>query len=488
MFVTIDVESLYSSIPHEKGVAAIKHVLRTTQDLDPTYSEFITSLLEHILSHNVFTFNGSHYLQVQGVAMGTCCAPSYANLYLGEWEAMFLGDEGLSMYTDHILCWYRYIDDLFIVWDGSIDLLRECLLRMNRNDFNLNFTMSFDKQCITFLDVEVCRGEEGSVISKLYRKSTASNAILHASSFHPKPLLNSIPYSQYLRAKRNCSDSDTFKLEANRLRDRLLLRGYSHASLKRSFKKALLQPREELLYSQKANKSDKNDIGTLRIITKFNNQHRQVRNIVTKYWHMLQCDPTLGPLVPQRPLFTFKRTTSLGDKITASEFKAENNKIHCKYKGTFMCGKCRYCKYMLTTRNPTLPNGQSFHPKHFANCRTFGVVYLLLCECTCFYVGKTKTEFWKRAYRHLVSMETGDPDLPLGRHTLTVHNGICPKIKFLILDRVHPESRGGDWNKTLLQLESRWIYNLRATEPPGLNETIWFKPFLEGFSSGGREQ
>lgn len=26
------------------------------------------------------------YLQIQGIAMGTCCAPSYANLYLGGWE------------------------------------------------------------------------------------------------------------------------------------------------------------------------------------------------------------------------------------------------------------------------------------------------------------------------------------------------------------------------------------------------------------------
>lgn len=85
-------------------------------------------------------------------------------------------------------------------------------------------------------------------------------------------------------------------------------------------------------------------------------------------------------------------------------------------------------------------------------------------------------------------MQTCDPDLPLGRHTRLVHHGVFPKIKFLILDRVHPNLRGGDWNKSLLQLELRWIYNLKANQPPGLNDAVSFKPFLEGFDSGGMEK
>lgn len=192
--------------------------------------------------------------------------------------------------------------------------------------------------------------------------------------------------------------------------------------------------------------------------------------------------------VPSRPLFTFKCATSLRDRIVTSEYKGEMTKSQCKYKGTFKCGACNYCKFTLTQKNPTLPNGQTFHPRHFANCRTPGVVYMLLCDCACFYVGKTKLEFWRRAYRHIISMQTCDPDLPIGRHTTLVHDGKFPKIRFLILDRIHPSPRGGDWNKILLQMESRWIHRLKATQPPGLNDTIWFKPILEGFSSGGREQ
>lgn len=56
-------------------------------------------------------------------------------------------------------------------------------------------------------------------------------------------------------------------------------------------------------------------------------------------------------------------------------------------------------------------------------------------------------------------------------------------VRFLILDRIHPNPRGGDFNKLLLQTELRWIFNLKATLLPGLNKAFNFKPFLEGFQS-----
>lgn len=51
---------------------------------------------------------------------------------------------------------------------------------------------------------------------------------------------------------------------------------------------------------------------------------------------------------------------------------------------------------------------------------------------------------------------------------------------------MHPGMRGGDWNKTLLQGE-HWLFILNVTSFPGLNEVISYKPFLEGFVSGGPE-
>lgn len=109
---------------------------------------------------------------------------------------------------------------------------------------------------------------------------------------------------------------------------------------------------------------------------------------------------------------------------------------------------------------------------------------MLTRHCGCFYIGKTKQEFHKRAYRHILSRKSSNPDLPLGRHVRDVHVGILPQTKFLILDRIHPNGRGGDWNRLLLQCETRWIVCLEATSPPGLNNIASCRLFLEGFLFG----
>lgn len=112
------------------------------------------------------------------------------------------------------------------------------------------------------------------------------------------------------------------------------------------------------------------------------------------------------------------------------------NMTLAKNKGTFTCEGCNYCRFLNLSKNITLPNGEQFKPRHYAYCQTCGVVYLLVCECTSFYVGKTIQEFWRRAYRHITSMKTCNSNLPLGRHVTKVHEGICPKCSFLLIDCV----------------------------------------------------
>lgn len=201
----------------------------------------------------------------------------------------------------------------------------------------------------------------------------------------------------------------------------------------------------------------------------------------------MKLDPTIGPFIQDKPSFTFKRTRSIKDNLVSSEYVGggTGKRDPCKRMGTFRCGGCPYCQFMNTKSNIKLPDGSKYTPKHFANCKTIGVIYLLMCDCASYYVGKTNQEFWRRAYRHIISMKTCNPSLPLDRHVSNFHSGVFPKLSFLILDRVHPGLRGGDWNKILLQKEQKWIFRLQATRAPGLNDTTSFRPFLEGFTSGG---
>lgn len=57
----IDVESLYSSIPHAVGIHAVSHWLDTRHPLAGPHNEFLIELLELVFNNNYFIFDGKYY-------------------------------------------------------------------------------------------------------------------------------------------------------------------------------------------------------------------------------------------------------------------------------------------------------------------------------------------------------------------------------------------------------------------------------------------
>lgn len=238
---------------------------------------------------------------------------------------------------------------------------------------------------------------------------------------------------------------------------------------------------QKIIFKKKAHNKEDN---TTRIIMRYSNEHQEIRKIISKHWSILTEDPILRSLVTPRPQITYKKSGAIGNTLTQSEYKGSTRGDPCKTWGTYPCGTCSQCGVIGRRTRITLSSGEDFQLRHFANCRTRGVVYLMQCQCGAFYVGKTRQEFTKRVEKHIHSMGIGSLYLPLGRHVAKQHNYRMPKVNFTVLDRLHIPTRGGDWNKILLQREMRWIRHLRATTPPGLNEVESFRPFLEGFGSG----
>ncbi|XP_075707672.1 uncharacterized protein LOC142742112 isoform X2 [Rhinoderma darwinii] len=249
LLVTIDVESLYTCIKHEAGIRAVKYFL-SMSELEKPLCSFIVQMLEYILTHNFFVFNGCFYLQLQGTAMGAACAPSYANLFLGLWERnLFSDDRGDSM--ARVLLWARYIDDILVIWKGTHADLDSFMIGLNKNDENLKFTYKAHPSCLDFLDVKIFADEQGFLHSDVFRKETSVNALLHSSSSHPSQTIQAIPIGQFLRIRRICSSDSLFERQANDLKDRFLERGYSMRSIKKAYQRAKRTPRDDLLFPKK---------------------------------------------------------------------------------------------------------------------------------------------------------------------------------------------------------------------------------------------
>jgi hypothetical protein len=85
----MDATSHYTNIPNDDGIAGCRKLWeqRTVQE-PPT--ECLVEMLTLVLKNNKFTFEGNHYLQIDGTPMGTKMAPSYANILMGDLEERLL--------------------------------------------------------------------------------------------------------------------------------------------------------------------------------------------------------------------------------------------------------------------------------------------------------------------------------------------------------------------------------------------------------------
>ena len=96
--------------------------------------------------NNNFTFDGNHYLQINGTAMGTKMAPSYANIFMGDLEERLL----LSSLKQP-LSWFWFIDDVDMKWTHGDKELDEFLEHANSIHPSIKFTHEVSKTKISFL-------------------------------------------------------------------------------------------------------------------------------------------------------------------------------------------------------------------------------------------------------------------------------------------------------------------------------------------------
>lgn len=106
---------------------------------------------------------------------------------------------------DHCSGWFRFTDDVFVVWTGDIGTLYLLNDYLNYLVPCLKFNITFSSTKILFLDTMLnIQGQ--SIVSDLYIKHTDHNQLLHFKSFHPPGVYKSMPNSQLIQVARVVSD------------------------------------------------------------------------------------------------------------------------------------------------------------------------------------------------------------------------------------------------------------------------------------------
>ena len=452
ILVTIDVTSLYTNIPHREGILACKDALEKRQTKEPK-TWILLRLLHFILAKTCFKFNDKYYEQISGTTMGTKCAPSYAIIFMGKFEEDFLSRQHIPP-----LVWWRYIDDIFVIWPHSREELDSFISRLNQVHNTIKFTSDISETSVNFLDVKISKDIHGRLTTSLYTKPTDAHLYLHYSSYHPIQQKKSIPYSQAVRIRRICSTIESYYEATLILKNNLQARGYPIRLIDSAISKAARLDRTTLLHPQEYPDQQKKD--TIPFILTYNPYNPRIRHILHSNLRILNSSPDTCDLAKKQLQVVYRRPINLKQSLVKADLSPKNI-----LKGSGPCNTpCIACPYVTqTTKLTCWSTKQEFTINGNFNCKSKNVIYVISCRsCGLQYVGQTGNTLNERLRGHLFDIRSNNQYKPVSRHfnqeRHTLHDVNVTAVTQTTNDA-----------NVRLRTEEVWIAKLQTREPKGLN-------------------
>ena len=184
----MDATALYDNIPNNEGIDALGEALEERNHAKVS-TGFIQRVMEVILEWNLFEFHEASYIQKVGVAMGIHPAPDYADIYMARRivnKIVEIVEKMKQAKSDKkpilLLMLKRFLDDLFLILQGSTKKLPMLLSEINKIHASIQFTMEHtsiesepeedkcgcvSKDSISFLDTS-CKLQNGKIEIDLF--------------------------------------------------------------------------------------------------------------------------------------------------------------------------------------------------------------------------------------------------------------------------------------------------------------------------------
>ena len=462
---TLDVTSLYTNIPNVEGCLSIYQLL--SRERQPTQNELtntnICQLLWSVLTKNNFDFNGKHYLQVGGTAMGTRLAPTYANLFMSDLE-----EKHVYSYQKKPLLWVRFIDDIFFIWPHGQTELDVFIDHLNKVHESIKFTSECSTHQVNFLDTVVTLTGANTLETSLFVKPTDSGGYLHFTSSHPKHCIKGIPYGQFLRIRRICTKEQDFVDHCASKGRQFVKRGYPAPFISNAFLKASEKTRDSLL--RKPDDKDSEEIPNI-LVTTYNPGFSGLKKVVTKNWDLLGKSCTTRSIHRVPVLNAFRRPKNLKDILVRAKLRQSKPDTASNTNECLRPNSCRYCPKLNTEgRILCKASGRTYMSRFNVSCCSSNLIYCITCKrCGIQYVGQTKCELKVRFSAHFLKIAKNDRESEIAVHFNSMHHRGLDDVEIHIVDFVHaaPHTSKSKYLRDLL--EFNWIQRLQTNAPVGLN-------------------
>lgn len=262
--------------------------------------------------------------------------PNYAYLFVG-----YVEHQIREQYTGFISQLHKkYIADIV----GAASCKREELESFI--DFVSNFhpafqsTSSITEIKLPSLDINLRISDDRIQPSVFYKGTDTHNYLHFSSAFHPDHCKCAIPYSQFLRLGRLCSDDDDFHVSSWKMITFFSQRGYPISLLENDLRRiATIRCPDALRPSQKNNTTD----DRAPLVLTYHPFNTQIKRCLPRNFRILSTDQQTQKIFPHPLFVAYKRDISLRNMLVHS---ADNSSIG--QSGSRGCEppRCHNCRYI----------------------------------------------------------------------------------------------------------------------------------------------
>ncbi|OCT62644.1 hypothetical protein XELAEV_18043729mg [Xenopus laevis] len=279
--------------------------------------------------------------------MGTRFAPQYAKLFMAKLEQDFL-----ASCTTKPLAYFRYINDILIIWTDTEQKLIRFHEQFNNYHPTIYFKLVHSSSHIHFLDTTIYI-KDNTLHTTIYRKPTDKPSYL-------------MPYATTESVLTPQKGISTLKSSED-----FIDQGYNPRVKDHNIHRATKVSRSQLLKYKQKRETDR-----VPLVTTYNPQLKALRKIARDLQGTLQKDNRLHTIFSDPPLLAFRQPPNPRKLIIRSSLSGPTN------NGTHPCGRKRYktCPHILSADRVQIPGTiEEYYIHDHYTCLSSNVVNAITC-------------------------------------------------------------------------------------------------------------